>query len=103
MSALHLCGRNSKNLESVATRCRKIAQIAASQDRLDSKVLKVTTSFGDVGVAQDVRRICNEFRCAHGNGVEILVANAGLNRVGAIEDISNRDFDLVMNTNLKGR
>ena len=92
MSALHLCGRNSENLERVATRCR---EIVAS--------LNVTTSYGDVGVEQDVRRMCNEFRSAHGNGVEILVANAGLNRVGAIEDISNSDFDLVMNTNLKGK
>ena len=76
----------------MATRCR---EIVAS--------LNVTTSYGDVGVEQDVRRMCNEFRSAHGDGVEILVANAGLNRVGAIEDISNSDFDLVMNTNLKGK
>ena len=30
--------------------------------------------------------MCDEFRSAHGDGVEILVANAGLNRVGAVED-----------------
>ena len=94
LAALHLCGRNYENLERVAAQCRQIAPVEG---------LSVTTSYGDVGVEQDVRRMCNEFRSAHGDGVEILVANAGLNRVGAVEDISSADFDLVMNTNLKGK
>ena len=92
LSALHLCGRNRGNLERVASLCRGVAPEA----------LAVTTSYGNVGVERDVRRMCDEYRSAHGNGIEILVANAGLNRVGAVEDITSADFDLVMDTNLKG-
>jgi 3-oxoacyl-[acyl-carrier protein] reductase len=34
--------------------------------------------------------------------LDAVVLNAGMNRVGAVETNSEKDFDDVMNTNLKG-
>jgi len=34
--------------------------------------------------------------------VDVLVANAGVNRPGALVDVSEADFDTVMATNVKG-
>jgi gluconate 5-dehydrogenase len=34
--------------------------------------------------------------------IDILINNAGINRRGAIEDLSEEDFDAVMDTNVKG-
>lgn len=94
LTALHLCGQNYENLERVAAQCCEIDPV--------EEPITVTILYGAVGVERDVRRMCDEFCSAHGDGIEILVTNAGLNRVlvGVVEDINSADFDLVMN--LKG-
>jgi len=97
LAGLHLCGRKANNLEAVAARCRSL-QAALG----DGNKAVITTALGDVGDGQDCARMWAEYRQAHGDSVDVLVANAGLNRVGSLEEMSEADFDLVMNTNVKG-
>lgn len=91
LKGLHLCGRNRRNLEAVAVSCRSM-----------SPSVEVTTSYGDVGNAQDVERMWQEYQAAHGEHVDLVVLNAGLNRVGAIDEQSIEDFETVIRSNLYG-
>lgn len=91
--SLHLCGRNKDNLERVATECREIG----------APDLHVSTSCGDVGVSEDVNRMWKEYKLSHqSDDVDLIVLNAGVNRVGAVENISLSDFNTVLKTNLWG-
>ena len=60
---------------------------------------QVRTAVGDVSSASDVARMWGEFSSPT---VDVLVANAGVNRPGALVDVSEADFDTVMATNVKG-
>ena len=55
----------------------------------------------DVSRVDDARRLGDGARSRHGR-LDILVNNAGLNRRGPMLDFSERDWDDVINTNLKG-
>jgi 3-oxoacyl-[acyl-carrier protein] reductase len=55
----------------------------------------------DVTVPEDVERAFNEITAAHGP-VEILVANAGITRDTLVLRMTEEDFDVVVDTNLKG-
>jgi NAD(P)-dependent dehydrogenase (short-subunit alcohol dehydrogenase family) len=56
---------------------------------------------GDVCVAEDVNRIAAEVTAACGS-IDILVNNAGTNIRGKITELSEADWDSVVDTNLKG-
>ncbi len=55
----------------------------------------------DLGVVSDVRRMIDE-SIAHFGKLDILVNNAGIERHGAFWDVTEADYDAVMNVNLKG-
>lgn len=56
---------------------------------------------GDVTTAEGVDRLANNTADAFGT-VDILVNNAGVNIRGNIGDLSEADWDVVLDTNLKG-
>ena len=62
---------------------------------------KVHAFAGDVCVAEDVTRIAAEVTAACGS-IDILVNNAGTNIRGKITELSEADWDSVVDTNLKG-
>jgi NAD(P)-dependent dehydrogenase (short-subunit alcohol dehydrogenase family) len=72
-----------------------LGKLAASTGRTSAAFRVDVTSAADVAqLAADVER---------GFGpIDILINNAGINRRGAIEDLSEADFDAVMDTNVKG-
>ena len=62
---------------------------------------KVHAFAGDVCVAEDVTRIAAEVTAACGS-IDILVNNADTNIRGKITELSEADWDSVVDTNLKG-
>jgi len=56
---------------------------------------------GDVAIAKDVERLHAEVNAAFGD-VDILINNAGTNIRGTLDQISEADWDSVIDTNLKG-
>ena len=55
----------------------------------------------DVTVAADVERVVNEVEAAFGR-IDILINNAGNNIRGSVDQLSEADWDSVLDTNLKG-
>src|ERR1700761_1451076 len=56
---------------------------------------------GDVGVPADLDRLYAQVAAA-GNGLDLVVANAGLTRVARLGEISDDDLDALLTTNIKG-
>ena len=56
---------------------------------------------GDVTIAADVERVVNEVEHEFGR-VDILINNAGNNIRGTVDQLSEADWDSVLDTNLKG-
>jgi NAD(P)-dependent dehydrogenase (short-subunit alcohol dehydrogenase family) len=71
------------------------ADIAAATGRM------VRAFAGDVAVAADVTRLAAEVTTACGS-IDILINNAGTNIRGPIGQLSEADWDTVVDTNLKG-
>lgn len=76
--------------EAAATVCREISS-------LGRKALAVQA---DVSVAAEVRRMIGEVEARLGP-VDILVNNAGIARPQALDEITEKDWDEVLNINLK--
>lgn len=55
----------------------------------------------DIGQSDQVAEMFSQFAERYGS-VDILINNAGINRDSAFLDMSEEDWDAVMNTNLKG-
>ena len=83
------------------------------EDRLDNAMAEQTLDAvrsagsdgcviaGDVGVADDDRAVIAQAVKAMGR-VDVLVNNAGVERRAAFLDVTQAEYDLVMNVNLKG-
>ena len=84
---LFITGRNEAALQAVVDDCKRLG--AAS----------VHVGVGDVSKSQDVDAIWSQWGSP---SVDALVANAGLNRLAAIEDFTEDEFDTILGTNLKG-
>ena len=56
---------------------------------------------GDVTKSSDVKNIVNQ-TIDHYGRVDILVNNAGINKPTDFEDVTDKDWDEILNTNLKG-
>ena len=77
--------------------CRKAAaDLAAAVSGCRTAGFKV-----DVASGADVARLADEVERDFGP-IDILINNAGVNRRGAIEDLTEDDWDAVMDTNVKG-
>jgi NAD(P)-dependent dehydrogenase (short-subunit alcohol dehydrogenase family) len=77
---------------------RREAELADAAAQLGPRAVPVP---GDVGVAADVDRLYAEVDAA-GNGLDVVVANAGSTRVARLGDISDDDLDILLTTNVKG-
>ena len=55
----------------------------------------------DVTSRKDIQRMIKEAE-NHFNKIDILVNNAGINKRGWFEEITDEDWDIIMETNLKG-
>lgn len=84
-----LVGRSRDACEATA------AEIAAATGRT------VRAFEGDVAVAADVTRLAAEVTSACGS-IDILINNAGTNIRGTVAQLSEADWDTVIDTNLKG-
>jgi len=87
---LHICGRDAGRLEDVQKACLDLAPGA-----------NITASVGDHRRMDDVEEMWLQYLAAHGSAVDCAVANAGINRPGAVGDNTADEYDIVMDTNLK--
>lgn len=87
---MFITGRDKDNLEKVA-------------DEVKSAGGKSDYGVGDVGNAASVASLSERAtKFFDGKVPDVLVANAGVGRFGALEDVPEEDFDLSFNTNVKG-
>ena len=56
-------------------------------------------SYGDVGNADDVRRIFAQIRQDHEN-LDVLINNAGISHIGLLSDMSDEQWEQLLQTNL---
>lgn len=62
---------------------------------------RATAVRGDVGTPEDLDRLYAEV-AAVGNGLDIVMANAGSTRVARLGEITDDDLDALLTTNVKG-
>ena len=74
---------------------------AAAKEIAGATGRKVHAFAGDVTVAADVARVHKEVVAACGD-IDILINNAGTNIRGTLDQLSEADWDSVIDTNLKG-
>jgi len=86
----------------VALASRTLAACQASATSLAAATGRKTAAFKvDVASSADVAQLATDVERDFGP-IDILINNAGINRRGAIEDLTDDDFDAVMATNVKG-
>ncbi|MGH9865723.1 MAG: SDR family oxidoreductase, partial [Candidatus Acidiferrales bacterium] len=85
---LSLCGRDKKALEDAAMRLRK--------EGIDAFAFSADVSRADQA-ASLVDATLNKF-----SAIDILVNNAGVGRFGPLQQLTETDWDAVLDTNLKG-
>lgn len=84
----------------IAGRSRETCQAAA--DQIAASTGRRTAAFAaDVTVRADVEQLVTDVEAALGP-VDILVTSAGINIRGPIQELSEDDWDAVIDTNLKG-
>ncbi len=86
-AALCICGRDAARLESAAAELRLIG-------------VKAIAVIADVSRASDIRTLVDQAQRELGP-IDILVNNAGIGRFGPIQQMSEADWDSVLDTNLK--
>jgi NAD(P)-dependent dehydrogenase (short-subunit alcohol dehydrogenase family) len=79
---------------------RTDAELAAVAEEVSERGGRAETCVGDVRSARDVERLVEAAAANH--GLAICVTAAGLNRPGATLEQPIDDFDLVIETNLRG-
>jgi len=77
------------------------ACVKAAEDLATATGRKTAGFKADVTSASDIGTLAAEVEQTFGP-IDILINNAGINRRGAIEDLTEEDFDAVMDTNVKG-
>jgi NAD(P)-dependent dehydrogenase (short-subunit alcohol dehydrogenase family) len=60
-----------------------------------------TAVVGDVSVAADVDRVYDRIR-EHGRGLDVVFANAAVNKLATLAELTEADHDTVFDTNVKG-
>jgi sepiapterin reductase len=85
---LVLSSRTQADLDNISLECRAEGALT-------------DTVTADLSNMADVRRLAAHIAERHGR-IDCLVNNAGVGRFGALNDMTEADFDYTMNTNLKG-
>ncbi|MHA2621602.1 MAG: 3-oxoacyl-ACP reductase family protein [bacterium JZ-2024 1] len=80
------------------TQLARAEEVASAVRALGRKVLPIQA---DAGSFSDAQRVISETLQAFGH-IDILVNNAGVNRDSVVWKMSEDDWDIVLNTNLKG-
>ena len=73
-------------------------------DELEKAVAEIgdaTAVVGDVSVAADVDRLYEQVS-RHGRGLDVLFANAGINHLATLEELSEEAHDRIFDINVKG-
>jgi NAD(P)-dependent dehydrogenase (short-subunit alcohol dehydrogenase family) len=84
----------------LAGRTRETCETSA-REISDATGRKISAFQGDITSAADVARLAAEVTAACGS-IDILVNNAGTNIRGKVTELSEADWDTVVDTNLKG-
>jgi NAD(P)-dependent dehydrogenase (short-subunit alcohol dehydrogenase family) len=84
----------------ISGRSREACESAAA-DMASATGRRVRGFAADVIEAAQVTRLVSEVEAELGP-IDILVNNAGVNKRGSIEDLTEADWDMVIDTNLKG-
>lgn len=74
---------------------------AAAKEIADATGRTVRSFAGDVTIAKDIERLHREVTAECGD-IDILINNAGTNIRGTLDQLSEADWDNVIDTNLKG-
>lgn len=86
----------------VAIASRTLSDCQAAAMEIAAATGRRTAAFqADMTVASDIERLKAEIESGFG-AIDILVNNAGINIRGAIQDLSESDWDAVMAANVKG-
>jgi NAD(P)-dependent dehydrogenase (short-subunit alcohol dehydrogenase family) len=86
----------------VAIVSRTLSECRQAAEEIAAATGRRTAAFAaDVTIAADIERLCGEVESGFGP-IDILVNNAGINIRGAIQDLSEADWDAVMAANVKG-
>ncbi|MDP2480589.1 MAG: SDR family NAD(P)-dependent oxidoreductase [Candidatus Palauibacterales bacterium] len=94
----HALGREGCRL-AICSRTRD--ELEGAAERLAGSGSEVLAMPADVAVEEDVERLAQRVREEMG-GADILVNNAGITRFGAIDELTARDLDEVLATNVRG-
>lgn len=70
--------------------------IAEEFERYGEKLFRVDLDSCDIRKSEEVRRLANSIP-----KLDILINNAGVNRIGSVDAFSEQDWDLVLDTNVK--
>jgi NAD(P)-dependent dehydrogenase (short-subunit alcohol dehydrogenase family) len=84
--------------ERVFITARRLPELSSAAERLGPRAVAIPA---DVGVPGDLDRLYAQVATT-GNGLDVVVANAGLTRVARLGEISDDDLDTVLTTNVKG-
>ena len=77
---------------------RRQPELSTAATQLGSRAVAVP---GDVGTPEHLDRLYAEVDAA-GNGLDVVVANAGSTRVARLGEITEDDLDALLTTNVKG-
>ncbi|GAB7364791.1 hypothetical protein MBLNU230_g5588t1 [Neophaeotheca triangularis] len=89
----------SSSKEAVDAIAEKIKAEASSRN-FESQ--RVSIHKADMGVPDEVVKVCQAVRAEHGRGVEVLVANAGYGkRIRDVSEIPLEEFEHTLNVNLR--
>lgn len=70
-------------------------------EKVAAAIGNATAVPGDVSVAADVERLYRHVR-EHGQGLDVLFANAGINHIAPLDDLTEDMHDAIFDTNVKG-
>jgi 3-oxoacyl-[acyl-carrier protein] reductase len=85
----------------VAVVARNLEAAEACAVEINGKNGKVVAFAGDVQNRESMKRVASQVNEKFG-GIDVLCANAGIFPSATLEDMTNEDWDIVMNTNAKG-
>jgi len=86
----------------IALTGRSLDTLQETAQEISAATGRTVRSFaGDVAIAKDVERLHRDVTAACGD-VDILINNAGTNIRGTLDQLSEADWDNVIDTNLKG-
>ena len=76
-----------------------LTELSNFQEQLSSSGMACTIVPGDVGDPDQVRQIFSTISSTVG-GIDVLVNNAGIAHIGLLMDLSDEDWNRILNTNL---